>query len=82
MIVKHRAQLEAADGGFFTVQALDDILTSLQPFVDHVRWGTGTPLNRVVGSIGDVYLRTDGSTTTTLYVKESGMDTKTGWVAK
>jgi len=41
--------------------------------------GAGTPENNQAGSVGDVYLRTDGSTGTTMYIKESGSDTDTGW---
>ena len=43
--------------------------------------GTGSPENNVTAKIGSVYLRTDGGTTSTFYVKESGSD-NTGWVAK
>lgn len=42
--------------------------------------GAGSPENVVVGSIGDRYYRKDGSAGTTLYVKESGTATNTGWV--
>ena len=44
--------------------------------------GTGTPVSIVVGDIGDLYCRKDGGANTTLYVKESGSGTSTGWVAK
>ena len=43
--------------------------------------GSGTPEGSVSASIGSLFLRTDGSTGTTLYVKESGTG-NTGWVAK
>lgn len=43
--------------------------------------GEGTPENNVVAQIGSVYLRTDGSTSTTIYIKESGTE-NTGWIAK
>ena len=43
--------------------------------------GTGSPENEVTGIVGDLYTRTDGGTSTTLYVKESGT-AKVGWVAK
>lgn len=44
--------------------------------------GTGEPgAGGVVAPIGSIYLRIDGGTSTTLYVKESGTDS-TGWVAK
>ena len=42
--------------------------------------GAGSPESIVTGNVGDVYQRTDGSTGTTLYVKESGTG-NTGWVA-
>jgi hypothetical protein len=47
-----------------------------------MRSGTGSPNSAVTGSVGDIFLRTDGGTTTTMYVKESGNNTTTGWVAK
>lgn len=43
--------------------------------------GEGTPEGNVSAEVGTLYLRTDGSTDTTLYVKETGSGT-TGWVAK
>ena len=43
--------------------------------------GEGSPENVVVAAIGSVYLRTNGGTSTTLYVKESGSE-DTGWIAK
>jgi hypothetical protein len=47
-----------------------------------IRSGTGTPLGVVTGNIGDLFLRTDGGAGSTLYVKESGNGTNTGWAAK
>lgn len=44
-------------------------------------WGTGSPESAVTATVGALYLRTDGGTGTTLYVKESGTG-NTGWVAK
>jgi hypothetical protein len=43
--------------------------------------GTGSPESSVTASVGALYIRTDGGTSTTLYVKESGSG-NTGWVAK
>jgi len=43
--------------------------------------GTGTPESAVEAIVGSLYLRSDGGTGTTLYVKESGTG-NTGWVAK
>lgn len=44
-------------------------------------YGSGSPEGVVAANVGSLYLRTDGGTGTTLYVKESGTG-KTGWVAK
>ncbi len=44
--------------------------------------GTGSPLNVVTGNVGDLFLRTDGGTGSTMYVKETGAGTTTGWIAK
>lgn len=44
--------------------------------------GTGTPEGNVAAAVGTIYLRTDGSTGTVLYVKETGAATSSGWVAK
>ena len=43
--------------------------------------GSGSPEYSVTASVGSIYLRTDGGTSTSLYVKESGVG-NTGWVAK
>lgn len=44
--------------------------------------GLGAPEGNVEGKVGDLYIRQDGGAVTTLYVKESGNGTRTGWVAK
>ena len=46
-----------------------------------IRYGAGTPEGVVTGVIGDLFLRTDGGASTTLYVKTSGTG-NTGWTAK
>ena len=43
--------------------------------------GTGSPESVVTAAVGALYVRTDGGTATTLYVKESGAG-NTGWAAK
>lgn len=43
--------------------------------------GAGTPEGAVTARVGSLYLRSDGGTGTTLYVKQSGTG-NTGWVAK
>lgn len=47
-----------------------------------IRSGSGTPESAVTGNVCDLYLRTDGGANTTLYIKESGAATNTGWIAK
>ena len=47
-----------------------------------IRAAGSNPENIYPGEIGSIYLRTTGSTGTTLYVKESDPGGTTGWVAK
>lgn len=47
-----------------------------------LKFGTGSPEGQVVADRGTLYLRTDGSTTTTLYVKTANDGLATGWTAK
>lgn len=46
-----------------------------------IRSGAGSPEGVIDAAVGSLYLRTDGSTSTTLYVKTSGTG-NTGWTAK
>lgn len=46
-----------------------------------VQWGEGSPEGARTAAVGSIYLRSDGGTGTTLYVKESGTG-NTGWQAK
>ena len=41
--------------------------------------GNGSPESTLAGWVGDIYLRRDGGAGTTLYIKESGAGTNTGW---
>jgi hypothetical protein len=52
--------------------------------VSGATWSSGTvaPNGNVTGNIGDLYTNKNGTTSTTLWVKESGAATNTGWVAK
>ncbi len=47
-----------------------------------VRYGAGSPEGVVVADRGTIYMRTDGSTSTTLYVKTANDGSATGWTAK
>jgi len=59
----------ADDSGFGTLNHL------------YRRTGTGSPEGVVTAPIGTIYIRTDGSSGTILYFKDSGAG-NTGWVAK
>lgn len=60
------------------IRLLQDIITAApQTF-----YGTGDPNAAVVGQVGDLYINKSGGASTTLWVKESGNGTNTGWVAK
>jgi hypothetical protein len=47
-----------------------------------LRVGLGDPNNRVFGSVGMQWVRTDGVNGSTFYVKEVGGDSRVGWIAK
>lgn len=49
--------------------------------VASIRSGTGSPEGVVSAQVGSVFLRTDGSTDTAVYRKETGTTGNTGWVA-
>lgn len=56
-------------------------LQDLEPVLHRIKYGRGTPQNRVRASVGSIYLRLDGGAGTSIYVKESGTG-EAGWVAK
>jgi hypothetical protein len=41
--------------------------------------GAGSPEGAVVGTTGDIYFRSDGVVSTTIYIKVSGTDSTTLW---
>lgn len=61
-------------------QVFESIQNDQNGFADYS--GYGTPENAITAKIGSIYKRLDGGASTTLYVKESGANTNTGWVAK
>jgi hypothetical protein len=50
--------------------------------VRFIKWGADSPEGVVTANPGSLYLNSSGGVGTTLYVKESGVQTNTGWVAK
>jgi hypothetical protein len=47
-----------------------------------ILFGSGSPNGSVIGSPGYIYINTAGGSATTLWVKESGSGTNTGWIGK
>ena len=74
--------IEAVQGGASVKVSLNQI-AGVRSDASGVIWtsGSGSPEGVLSAPIGSIYTRTDGSTGTTLYVKESGAGS-TGWAAK
>lgn len=72
---------QVADSGtqrnFELINALLGVLTEIPFFV-----GTGSPNTVVTASPPAIYFNRSGGAGVTIYVKESGSATNTGWVAK
>jgi len=68
-------------------RAFDDVLLALTLIRESLATlpvlltGDGDPESNIVANVGALYLRKDGGTGSTLYVKETGAGA-TGWVAK
>jgi hypothetical protein len=60
---------------------INTVASNVIALQDRLKWGAGSPEGAVIGTVGTLYLRTDGGAGTTLYVKESGSGL-TGWVPK
>lgn len=65
---------------FQVQQVIDDLSNILKSF--NIITGIGSPEGNVKANVGWLYLRTDGGSNTTLYVKESDDGRSTGWVGK
>jgi hypothetical protein len=68
--------LQGTDGGAGSLTSF-----RLTPTVG-IFQGAGSPEGAVAAGIGSLYLRTDGGLLTSLYVKEGGAATSSGWAAK
>jgi len=66
------ARSQSSIGASVAVRIRPDVIVS---------GGPGSPEGAVSANVGSLWLRTDGGTGTTLYVKQSGTG-PTGWVAK
>lgn len=47
-----------------------------------ILWGKGSPEGEIKAAIGTIFLRIDGGTGTTFWVKEADDKQSTGWVSK
>jgi hypothetical protein len=56
--------------------------TEIKAVLDRIQVGDGDPEGVVIADVGSLYLRRDGSTSTTLYVKTADDGLATGWTAK
>lgn len=93
LIVNHKAEtdphpqyLTATEGdALFLTPAEGDgrygALADVTALLGKLKWGAGSPEGAVTAAVGTLYLRTDGSAGTTLYVKESGTG-NSGWTGK
>jgi hypothetical protein len=61
-------------------EKLDQILGALSQIPFFI--GTGSPNTVVTASPPAIYFNRSGGASTTIYLKESGSATNTGWVAK
>lgn len=67
--------------GISPARAAGSDAAAIDNLTSWVRRGTGTPEGAVTAPVGTLFVRSDGGTSTVLYVKESGSG-NTGWVAK
>lgn len=63
-------------------KALINLLQAIIDRASYTHYFAGVPNGNVTGNIGDICINTNGGAGTTLYIKESGNGTNTGWVAK
>jgi hypothetical protein len=63
------------------VEIFNTKLVEINSTLQKILTGSGSPETVVNAGVGTLYLRSDGGSATTLYVKESGTG-NTGWVAK
>lgn len=81
-VFQNRAAVQAHSGD--VARAIEDLVSAnnVQPLEvgeAKIRSGPGSPEGRLVGTTGDLYLRTDGTDGTVAYAKRRGLNSKTGW---
>jgi hypothetical protein len=78
----HNSTLTINAGGNYVQQGTLGIGDIFLASGVHISTGAASPNGAVVGNPGDLYLDTTRGTNSTLFVKESGVGTNTGWSAK
>lgn len=61
---------------------LREVAQEVNVLAGRVFVGAGTPEAVIVADKGSIYLRTDGSTSTSIYIKTADAGLATGWTAK
>jgi len=59
-----------------------NLVSAVNGLLSGTKSGLGDPNGVVTGTLGDLYRNQSGGANVSLYVKESGVATNTGWVPK
>lgn len=64
--------------------ALNRELDNIRFLLEQLKYfyGNGSPEGVIIADKGSIYINREGGSSTTLYVKETGIQSNTGWVAK
>ena len=68
--------------GLPTTRTWEDIQFALDQLNSRIKRGNGSPEGKLLGKPGDLYTNLQGGVGSTLFVKETGGHTTTGWAPK
>jgi hypothetical protein len=80
--MRRTVQTEGLDLPLPALRELRTLAIFHNAFAGRLFTGEGSPEGVIAADRGALYLRTDGGTSTTLYVKTANAGLKTGWTAK
>jgi hypothetical protein len=80
--MRRPVQVEGLDLPLPALREMRTLASFYNTFAGRLFTGEGSPEGVIAADRGALYLRTDGSTSTTLYVKTANAGLKTGWTAK